>query len=111
MARCAHPLCRLGHAACLAALLVGVSLAVADEKPLAAVVPSDVGVCLELRGLAAAAREFRSSAHFSRLAEFPPWQRWQGKEGAELHALSGQMATLIGAEWSDVWEKDRKSTR
>src|SRR5256885_11460457 len=100
MVRCAHPVRRLGNAACLAALLVGVSFA-AGEKPLEGLVPGDVGVCLELRGLAAAARDFRSAAHFSRLAEFPPWQRWQGKEGGELHALSGQMATLIGVEWSD----------
>jgi hypothetical protein len=108
MAPCRDLVRRLLKSACLAALLMaallGAGLA-AEEKPLAALVPGDVGVCLELRGLAAAGREFRSSAHFQRLAEFPPFQRWQEKEGAELRALSAQMATLIGVEPGDVWEK------
>ncbi len=77
----------------------------ADEKPLPALVPADVGICLESRGLAAAVREFRSSAHFERLGEFPPWRRWREKDGRDLAAVSEQMASLVGIDAGEFWER------
>src|SRR5438034_11270019 len=88
-----------------ALLLAAATLARADEKPLPALVPADVGLCIEVRGLAAAVQEFRASAHFGRLGQFPPWERWRQREGQGLTQLSDQAATAVGVSWTDMWEK------
>lgn len=74
-------------------------------RSLAALVPADVGVCLEAHGLAAAVGQFRASDHFERLGQFPPWRRWRDKEGRDLAAVSQQIASIVGVEPGDVWEK------
>jgi len=88
---------------CLAALTAIAALAHGAELPLPALVPDDVGMCIEVRNLAEAVREFRSSAQFQRLNEFPPWRRWHEKESRQLAEITGQVATLMGLQWSDLW--------
>lgn len=68
------------------------------EPPLAAAVPRDVGLCIEIDGLGQALEEFHSGPWFSRIISFPPVAAWATSNRPRLAQLTRQAAGQLGME-------------
>jgi hypothetical protein len=88
----------------LAAAAISTALQLAAsgaEPPLAAAVPSDVGLCLEIRDLGSAVERSRSGPWLPRIASFPPVAAWAGANRPRLVQLARQAAGQFDLEPQD----------
>lgn len=92
----------------LAAWLGGGRFLVADSpappagKSLAALVPADVGLCIETDRLAEHVARFTSGPLFDRLAHFPPLTHWVGQNGAKIGMAQSEFRKRLGASPAEV---------
>jgi hypothetical protein len=93
----------LSAAACAWSLAL-VCSALAGEKSLPELVPPDVGIYVEARGIAERIGQFRASPQFARLAEFAPLQKWRQSDGGALERLAGKFAEALRVEAAELWQ-------
>jgi hypothetical protein len=75
----------------------------AAERSLAALLPADVGVCVEGRDIARHTQDFTQSELHGRIAQFPPLVAWKSENGTELAKLAGQLREQLGVTPSELW--------
>ncbi|HUY90743.1 MAG TPA: hypothetical protein VMV10_18560 [Pirellulales bacterium] len=98
--------------ACLLAVSLGGGGVVEAQAPnpetaqavsLAALVPSDVGLCIETDRLAEHVARFMNGPLFERLAHFPPLTHWVGQNGAKIGMAQSEFHKRLGASPAEVW--------
>lgn len=65
-------------------------------EPLAALVPGDVGLSIEIHEPATHVRRFLQGGFRQRLADFPPFKKWIAESGPQWSKISGEFQRRLG---------------
>jgi len=98
---------RLASLALVAVL--GANIRPASAEPavrhLTALVPDDVGSCIEIRDLAENHALIFNGDLYRRLQSFPPTAQWKAEHGARLKDMTVRLAPELGVGADELWQK------
>ncbi|HEV3020962.1 MAG TPA: hypothetical protein VGX76_00785, partial [Pirellulales bacterium] len=72
------------------------------QPPLASLVSADVGLVIEVRGLAEQIEAFGASPTCRRVAHYPPFEKWTKENGHFWNAVSNESLQRLGAVPGDI---------
>ncbi|MBI2827367.1 MAG: hypothetical protein HYX69_22055 [Planctomycetia bacterium] len=76
-----------------------------DVHSLAALVPDDVGLCVEVRNLAGQFDEYQTGELYRRVSQFPALERFLAKNGAKVSKLADEIHRQTGLSTEEILRK------